>query len=418
MNETRNLWRNIDIPLVLAYLVLVIMGWCNIYSAVFDPEIGPTFTFDTRYGRQLIYIGFAVLIAFFVLYTNLKIWTQFAYFYYILCILLLIAVLIVGTEISGAKAWIKIGPLSIQPAEFAKFATCLAFAKYASRPDLNMRLVRNQISASLWFLLPVGLILLEPDAGSALVFTAFIIVLYREGMSGNVLITGVVAITLFILALLMNQDILMGLVAAACCLLVFFNSKTFKNIAMAVGIFLTCCVFIRGVDYAFNRLSSHQKSRINVLLGIDSDLKGAGYNVNQSKIAIGSGGFGGKGFLDGTQTKFNFVPEQSTDFIFCTIGEEWGWAGSTVLLGLFLFVLIRIILLAEKQKNDFGRIYGYGLACILFIHIFVNIGMTIGLLPVIGIPLPFFSYGGSSLWTFTLLLFVFIKMDAQRHASV
>ncbi|MDE5704139.1 MAG: rod shape-determining protein RodA, partial [Bacteroidales bacterium] len=341
-----------------------------------------------------------------------------AYLFYIQSIVLLVGVLIFGTEISGAKAWIKLGPVSLQPAEFAKFTTCLAFAKYVSRPDLNMRRISNQITASLWFLLPVGLILLEPDAGSALVFTAFIFVLYREGMSGNVLITGVIAVLLFILALLVNPYILMGLVAVVCTILVFINKRTFKNIAMAVGIFLACCVFIRGVDYAFNRLSDHQRSRINVLLGIDADLKGAGYNVNQSKIAIGSGGFSGKGFLDGTQTKFNFVPEQSTDFIFCTIGEEWGWIGSTVLLGLFLFLLIRIILLAEKQKNDFGRIYGYGLACILFIHVFVNIGMTIGLLPVIGIPLPFFSYGGSSLWTFTLLLFVFIKMDGQRHLSV
>ena len=418
MNEQRNPWRNIDIPLVLIYLFLVVVGWCNIYSAVFDPEMGPTFTFDTRYGRQLLFIGFAFLIAIFVLYVNLKFWTQFAYFYYILSIVLLVAVLLVGTEISGAKSWIKIGPLSLQPAEFAKFATCLAFAKFASRPDLNMRLVRNHIMASLWFLLPMGLILAEPDAGSALVFSAFILVLYREGMSGKVLIIGVAAVLLFIFALLINQYVLMGLVALACGLLIFINKRTFKNIALAIGIFLVCCVFIRGVDYAFNRLSDHQRSRINVLLGIDDDLKGAGYNVNQSKIAIGSGGFAGKGFLEGTQTKFNFVPEQSTDFIFCTMGEEWGWFGSTVLLGLFLIMLIRIIMLAEKQRNDFGRIYGYGVACILFVHVFVNIGMTIGLLPVIGIPLPFFSYGGSSLWTFTLLLFVFIKMDIQRHDSV
>lgn len=408
--------KHTDKTLLILYVVLVIAGWFNIYSAVYDPEIGPTFDFSTRYGRQLIYIGFAFLLAIVVLSADIRTWMQFAYLYYALAVLLLVAVLLVGTEISGAKAWIKIGPMSIQPAEFAKFATCLAFAKYASRPDLNMRVIGNQIKASLWFIFPVALIMLQPDAGSALVFAAFIFVLYREGMSGNVLVCGLIAIILFILALLINQYLLIGLVGLVFAVLIFLNKKNIKKIVICVGIFLACSVFIKGVDFAFNKLSDHQRSRINVLLGIDADIKGAGYNVNQSKIAIGSGGFTGKGYLDGTQTKFNFVPEQSTDFIFCTIGEEWGWIGTSVLLGLFLTLLIRIIQLSEKQKNDYARIYGYSVACVLFMHVFINIGMTIGLLPVIGIPLPFFSYGGSSLWAFTLLLFVFIKMDTTRHA--
>ncbi|MEG1909666.1 MAG: rod shape-determining protein RodA, partial [Bacteroidales bacterium] len=303
----------------------------------------------------------------------------------------------------------------IQPSEFAKFATCLAFAKYVSSPEVNMKRVSSQIVASLWFLLPMILIMLQPDAGSALVYTAFVLVLYREGMSGNVLLMGGTAIILFVLTLVVNTYILLAVVGLLLLILLFYNKKNSKNIVMAIGLFILCCAFIFSVDYAFDQLGDHQKSRINVLLGKNPDLKGAGYNINQSKIAIGSGGLLGKGYLEGTQTKFNFVPEQSTDFIFCTIGEEWGLLGSTVVLCLFLFLVIRIIQLAERQRSDFARVYGYGVACILFFHVFVNIGMTIGLLPVIGIPLPFFSYGGSSLWSFTLLLFVFIKMDARRY---
>ncbi|MDE6494466.1 MAG: rod shape-determining protein RodA [Bacteroidales bacterium] len=417
MNAERNTFKNIDKPLLLIYLLLVVAGWFNIFSVVYDPETSAGFSLASRYGKQLLFIGLAFLIGAVVLLVDIRIFSQFAYLYYGIAIGLLCMVLVLGTEISGAKAWIKIGSFSIQPSEFAKIATCLAFAKYVSQPAMDMKRVRNQIAASLWFLLPMGLILLQPDAGSALVFVSFALVLYREGMSGKVLLAGMVAVVLFVAALLVNRYILIGVIAAAVLLLLFLNRRSFKNIALAVLLFTVCSFYTLGVDYAFNKLSAHQQTRINVLLGKESDIKGAGYNVNQSKIAIGSGGFHGKGYLQGTQTKFNFVPEQCTDFIFCTLGEEWGWVGCTLFLVLYMVLLIRIVKMAERQRSAYARVYGYGVACIFFMHLFVNVGMTIGLLPVIGIPLPFFSYGGSSLWAFTLLLFIFVKMDTKRYAG-
>lgn len=404
-----------DKPLLLVYLLLVAAGWFNIYSVVYDPESMAGFSLATRYGKQLVFIGFAVLLAAFVMIADVRIFTQFAYLYYGICILLLLAVLVIGTEISGAKSWIKVGPLSIQPSEFAKVATCLAFAKYVSQPALNMKRSRTQLQAALWFLIPMVLILLQPDAGSVLVFLAFLLPLYREGMSGWVLVTGLVAAVLFVAALLVNRYVLLGGIALVAAFLIWRNKRTLKNVVLGVLLFAVCSFYILGVEYAFNRLSPHQQTRINVLLGKEQDIHGAGYNVNQSKIAIGSGGFWGKGYLQGTQTKFDFVPEQSTDFIFCTVGEEWGWVGCTVFLGGYLFLLLRIVKLAERQKSAYARVYGYGVAGIFFMHFFVNVGMTIGLLPVIGIPLPFFSYGGSSLWAFTLLLFIFVKMDARQR---
>ena len=416
MNAGANTFRNLDKPLLLIYLLLVVAGWFNIYSVVYDPEnVG--FSFATRYGKQMMFIGFALVLGAAVLVTDLRVFMQFAYLYYGIAIVLLLAVLVLGSEISGAKSWIKVGPLSIQPSEFAKVATCLAFSKYVSQPAMNMKRVRNQIAASLWFLFPMGLILLQPDAGSALVFVSFVLVLYREGMSGKVLLAGLVAVILFVAALLVNRYVLIGIIFLAVLALVFCNRRTFKNITLAVLLFGLCSCYTLGVEYAFSKLSPHQQTRINVLLGKEVDIKGAGYNVNQSKIAIGSGGFAGRGYLQGTQTKFDFVPEQSTDFIFCTLGEEWGWVGCTVFLALYIALLLRILKIAERQRTVYARVYGYGVACIFFMHLFVNVGMTIGLLPVIGIPLPFFSYGGSSLWAFTLLLFIFIKMDTRRFAA-
>ena len=412
---TGSVWKNMDKPLLLVYLLLVAAGWFNIYSVVYDPESMAGFSLATRYGKQLVFIGFAVLLAAFVMIADVRIFTQFAYLYYGICILLLLAVLVIGTEISGAKSWIKVGPLSIQPSEFAKVATCLAFAKYVSQPALNMKRSRTQLQAALWFLIPMVLILLQPDAGSVLVFLAFLLPLYREGMSGWVLVTGLVAAVLFVAALLVNRYVLLGGIALVAAFLIWRNKRTLKNVVLGVLLFAVCSFYILGVEYAFNRLSPHQQTRINVLLGKEQDIHGAGYNVNQSKIAIGSGGFWGKGYLQGTQTKFDFVPEQSTDFIFCTVGEEWGWVGCTVFLGGYLFLLLRIVKLAERQKSAYARVYGYGVVGIFFMHFFVNVGMTIGLLPVIGIPLPFFSYGGSSLWAFTLLLFIFVKMDARQR---
>jgi rod shape determining protein RodA len=384
--------------------------------------------------------------------------------------ILLLLVLLFGTTINGAKGWFMIGSFGFQPAEFAKFATALALASYMNIHEFKMHNFRSLLFIALIILFPAFLILIQNDTGSALVFFSFILVLYREGLSGIVLFFGTLMIVLFVLALIVSNLVLSVLMLVVA-LLVFYGINTrnkqyylipmiyalgilpFVVLNFALGskfewgdiltaglilgtivvvsysyfrkltsfltislIFLGSLLFTISVDYTFyNVLGEHQQSRINELLGIHSDPLGAGYNVNQSKIAIGSGGFIGKGFLNGTQTKFNFVPEQSTDFIFCTVGEEWGFIGSLVVIGLFMLLFYRLIWLAERQRSGFSRIYGYAVVVILFFHFMVNIGMTIGIMPVIGIPLPFFSYGGSSLWSFTILLFIFIRLDASRY---
>ncbi|MDR0618513.1 MAG: rod shape-determining protein RodA [Bacteroidales bacterium] len=411
-------WFSIDKTLIVIYVALVVIGWFNIYSAVFDPDTAGTFSLLSRYGKQLLFIGLAFIIAIVVMITDIGIMIRYSYFLYGVTAILLILVLVVGTEISGAKAWIRLGNISIQPAEFAKFTTALAFSKYISSPDINMKRVFSQVKSAIWFAIPMLLIMIQPDAGSALVYFSFFLVLYREGMSGRVLLTGAFVIFLFIMSMLVHQYWVIGGLGIVALAVFFYGKKTFGKVVVILFVFLVCSAIVFGARYMFDRLSPHQKSRINVLLGKEVDTKGVGYNVNQSKIAIGSGGFLGKGYLDGTQTKFNFVPEQSTDFIFCTIGEEWGFVGTTIVLSLFLMMLLRIIMLAERQRNSLYRIYGYCTASIIFLHVFINIGMTIGLLPVIGIPLPFFSYGGSSLWGFTLLLFTFIRMDSMRMSTI
>jgi len=328
---------------------------------------------------------------------------------------MLIAVLFVGKEIAGSRSWFQIGSFSLQPSEFAKFATCLALAKYLSTINVDMRKFKTKFISSFIIIFTALLILLQHDTGSALVFFSLILVLFREGLSGSLLMISVVIAILFILALLINKFILIGVLAIIAVLVYLLNSDVRKKLTWIIGAFIIASAYIYSVNYAFeNVLEPHQKKRINVLIGKEKDIRGAGYNIHQSKIAIGSGGFTGKGFLKGTQTKFDFVPEQSTDFIFCTIGEEWGYIGSFTLIILFVGLLVRLIFLAERQRSKFSRIYGYCVASILFFHFAVNIGMTIGLFPVIGIPLPFISYGGSSLWGFTILLFIFIKLDSIR----
>jgi rod shape determining protein RodA len=322
--------------------------------------------------------------------------------------------LFLGTEISGSKSWFKFGEFGVQPAEFAKFATAMALAKYLSQLDIKMTDNRTKIISAVLIGLPIILILLENETGVALVFFAFILVLYREGLSGNFLLLGAIVVVLFILALLVDKIILIIALAIISGVLFLFMRKTKGNMLLLAALFVLSSGVIYSVDYAYNHLQTHQRKRIDVFLGKESDIKKAGYNVNQSLIAIGSGGLTGKGFLNGTQTKYDFVPEQSTDFIFCTVGEEWGFAGTAVVVVLFLLLLLRILFLAERQRSPFSRIYAYGVASILFFHLMVNVGMTIGLAPVIGIPLPFFSYGGSSLWSFTILLFILIKLDAYR----
>jgi len=415
LKEQKGIFRHIDRTLVLLYLTLVLMGWVSIYAAVYNNEHSSILDLSQSYGKQLLWIGTSLVLALLIMLTDAKFFNAFAYPIYIGTILLLVIVLFAGKEIAGSKSWFQIGEFRIQPAEFAKFATNLALAHFLSALDFDSRKRKSQIIPLIILAVPSLLILLQNDTGSAIVYAALALVLYRQGMPGSILLIGVATAILAIMVLMFDHFIVIVVIAALLVGFIFFIRRTWQNILKVVGIFIVASLFVLSVDYAFqNVLELHQKTRINVLLGKQIDLKGAGYNVNQSKIAIGSGGFWGKGFLKGTQTKFNFVPEQSTDFIFCTVGEEWGFVGSTVVMLLFLALIVRIIMMAERQRSDFSRIYGYGVASILFFHFFVNVGMTIGLMPVIGIPLPFFSYGGSSLWAFTILLFIFIKMDSNR----
>ena len=407
--------QNIDWILVSLYLILVIMGWFNIYAAVYNEEYKSIFDTSQSYGMQLVWIGTSLMIAFVILVIDGEFFPKFAWVLYAAFVLLLIVVIFAGKEVKGSKSWIELGSFRIQPAEFAKFATNLALAKYLSSINIKFEKINTKLIAAAIFAVPALIIIAQNETGSALVYGSFILVLYREGLSGNFLIMGVAMVILFIAALLMDELVLitiMGIIAAGA---FFFVRFKMQNILIVSGILLASVAFVHSVDYTFtNILEPHQKKRINVLLGKEVDPKGAGYNVNQSMIAIGSGGILGKGYLNGTQTKYNYVPEQSTDFIFCTVGEEWGFLGSITVMGLFIFLLLRLIYLAERQRSSFSRIYGYGLASIIFIHLAINIGMTIGLAPVVGIPLPFFSYGGSSLWSFTVLTFIFVRLDAYR----
>lgn len=415
MREERNIFRNIDWITVGICFALMFIGWISIYAAVYDEEHHSIFDLSQRYGKQLLWIALAVVLALFVMLTDPKFFNAFALPIYLATILLLIMVLLFGTTISGSKSWFQIGDFRLQPAEFAKFSTALALASLLGRIDTSLEQTKTRILAFSIIALPALLILLQYDTGSAIVFGAFMLVLYREGLPGWPLLLAMAAGVLFLITLYTSQTaVLIGLVALFAISL-FFVRRDLQNILTLLGILAAAVLFVLSVEFVFdNVLEPHQRTRINVLIGLEEDLRGAGYNVHQSKIAIGSGGFFGKGFLQGTQTKFNFVPEQSTDFIFCTVGEEWGFVGSLVLIGLYLALFIRLIEMAERQRSVFARVYGYAVLGIVFFHFMVNIGMTIGLMPVIGIPLPFVSYGGSSLWAFTLMLFVFIKQDANR----
>lgn len=469
MGKRNNIWLNVDWFTVLLYLVLIFLGWFNIYAAVYDAEHQSIFDTTQRYGKQLLWMCAAIGIAGIILVIETNFFVFFSYVFYGLTVLLLFLVLFVGKEINGAKSWFQLGGVAIQPAEFAKFATSLGLARYMSSYGFSFSKMKSLSIMAAIILVPAGLILLQNDTGSALVYTSFVLVLFREGMSGIVLFIGTLLAVLFVLALVLSPWVLTWVLIGAGLvfylvltprLKVFLRSALVFIVPAGVGwglqrlsfpdadpsvyilygawlgalvvlmlsikrklrsyvvisvLFIGAVLFTKSVDYAFhNILEPHQQVRINELLGIESNPYGAGYHVNQSKIAIGSGGMWGKGFLKGTQTKFDFVPEQSTDFIFCTVGEEWGFFGTSTVIALFLLLFMRLIWLAERQRSIFSRIYGYAVAVILFFHFSVNIGMTIGLMPVIGIPLPFFSYGGSSLWSFTILLFIFIRLDASR----
>jgi len=415
--ERNNVFSNIDWTLTILYLVLVLIGWLNIYAAVYNEDHKSILDISQSYGRQMVWIATSLFLGLVILLTDARFFSTFAYVIYGLVILSLVAVLVAGSEVSGSKSWFQIGGFGLQPAELGKFATNLAIARFFSGQHVSIKEFRTRITPLVLLGIPALLILLQNDTGSALVYSSFILVLYRLGLSGNFLLAGVFVVFAALSTLMVGPLYVIGLLAVLAGLLFAFMKRNRRNILNLAGLLLLGIAFIYTVEYAFEKvLEPHQKTRINVLLGKEQDLRGAGYNVNQSKIAIGSGGFFGKGYLNGTQTKYNFVPEQSTDFIFCTVGEEWGFLGSMVVIALFLAFLIRIVNLAERQRSDFSRIYGYGVAAILFFHFMINIGMTIGLVPVIGIPLPFFSYGGSSLWAFTILVFIFIKQDANRNA--
>ncbi|MDA3892509.1 MAG: rod shape-determining protein RodA [Salinivirgaceae bacterium] len=464
-----NIWQSIDWVTIGLYFLLVSLGWFNIYSAVYTGEQSEAFDFTARYGRQLIWIFASIIIMLIALVIDSKFYSSFSFVIYGVVIFLLIAVLIFGKTINGATSWFVIGPVRLQPSEFAKFATALALAKYLSAYNLKPEKIKTFIAFSAIAFLPLVLILLQKDAGSALVFFIFFLVYFREGMPSAYLLIGFLSITLFILSLIIDNYVIFlilealafiafylqvknikmtlygALFLAIVTVVIWGASKLFdlpisKSNAILIGlagstvwyigrlykhkiregyfiliVLFASVAFTFAVDSAFHKVfDDYQQQRIKVLLGIESDPYGAGYNVNQSMIAIGSGGAAGKGYLQGTQTKFKFVPEQSTDFIFCTVGEEWGFLGTSVILSLFLFLLLRLIYLAERQKSRFSRVFGYCVASIIFFHVAINVGMTIGLAPVIGIPLPFFSYGGSSLWGFTFLLFIFLKLDVNR----
>jgi rod shape determining protein RodA len=452
---------------------LVFLGWINIYAAVYSDEHQSILDIGQKYGKQLIWIVAGIFLAIMVLTIDSRFFTAFAYHIYGITILLLVAVLFIGKEVNGAKAWFEFGGIALQPAELAKFATNLALAKCISQFEFKIQKLRSYIILIVIILVPALLIILQNDTGSALVFAVFVFVFFREGMNGMVLFWGFSAAALFILSLLLDQfdltiflliislaafgvlrqsvkepligfgvlagtfiaiwgiDNVAGLggtpmqliiVTTAINALLLIAYGIFRHVAEVWRIILffifAVCISV-SVNYFYsNVMEPHQRDRIDQVLGRKVDKLGKGYNVNQSKIAIGSGGIIGKGFLKGTQTKYNFVPEQSTDFIFCTVGEEWGFVGATTVVGLFLLLLIRLVTVAERQRSQFSRIYGYGVACILFFHIAINVSMTIGLAPVIGIPLPFFSYGGSSLWAFTILLFIFLRLDASRTKNL
>lgn len=417
MRQNNNtIFYNIDWITVLIYLVLVVMGWMNIYAAVYNEEHHIITDISQKYGKQMIWMGTSILLAIIILIIDENFYTAFAYFIFGAFLLANIAVPFLGREVKGSRSWFRFGDFGIQPAEFMKFATNLALAKFLSNQNIKIADYKNTLVTLIIIGIPLLIIkVLQDETGLAIVFIAFIVTLYREGLSVNYLLLGFLATVLFILALLINNMYLFGIIISLCTVSLLFIKRNRKNLFIIASIGIIACSMVRGTSYVYEHMEDHQKIRIDVLLGRGTvDLKKEGYNVNQAKIAIGSGGFFGKGYLEGTQTKYDFVPEQDTDFIFCTVGEEWGFVGSTVVILLLLILIIRVVFMAERQRSSFSRIYGYGVASVLFFHLTVNVGMTIGLAPVIGIPLPFFSYGGSSLWSFTILLFIFIKLDSHR----
>lgn len=406
--KNQSITNNLDWICVIIYSVLVLLGWLNIYSSSLSSIEGTS-------EKQFIFIALTIPLIFVVLFVDGKFYEKYASIIFGVSLLSLIGLFAVGKTIAGQRCWYGFGSFTLQPSEFAKAATALALAKYLSDSQINLKDTNRQIQALAIVLLPVLLILPQPDPGSALIYSAFFLVLYREGLPSWYIWTGFSAILLFVLTLILQPQYVILLALLVIVFIHFKSRMADRNIVLSGILFALISGFVLSVNYVFTHVfKQHHRDRFNILLGKSVDMKGIGYNTNQSEIAIGSGGWFGKGFLEGTQTKGGFVPEQHTDYIFTTVGEEWGFFGSLVVIALFVTLFLRVIYLAERQKTKFSRVYGYCVAGILFIHFFVNIAMVVGIFPTIGVPLPFFSYGGSGLWGFTILLFIFLKMDANK----
>lgn len=417
--QSNRFFFNVDWVTILIYVALCAIGYINIYAAVYNPEKAAAFSFTENYGRQLIFIITGLVLGFSILLFDAKFFSVFAPIIYGITMLMLVAVLVIGRNVGGNQAWIAIGSFRLQPSEFAKFGTALLLARYISSFNVKLNTLRPILICAAIVILPMMLIMLQPDAGSTLVFLSFMFPLYREGLPGNLLLAFWGMVVLFILNLYLNPVVLIVSIVLLGGLFIYNNRRKQQKIISISVITLIAIGYLFVAKFIFNNvLQQHQRTRIELILNLTTDNKGVGYNVIQSKIAIGAGQLTGRGFLQGTQTKFGYVPAQSTDFIFSTIGEEWGFIGSFVVIGLYMFLLLRIVNMAERQRSVFSRVYGYCIACIFFFHVFINIGMAIGIMPVIGIPLPFISYGGSSLWSFTVLLFIFLKLDSNRMGFI
>tara|TARA_B110000503_G_scaffold133021_1_gene209806 strand:+ start:20369 stop:21631 length:1263 start_codon:yes stop_codon:yes gene_type:complete len=406
----------VDFLAIVYFVLLVMLGWLNIYAADYDPELNNSiFSLDQSAAKQMLWISASILLIAIVFILDYRFYESFGYIIYFGVIILLVAVLFLGKEVAGSTSWFEIGFIKVQPSEFAKIGAAIGLAKYLSTYD-DQRFKKQRLRRSAaFFLLPMALIILQGDLGSAMVYGSLVIVLFREGLSVRLLLFALYILLIFFLTLLLDQWILLVVILAISLIALGLFARATKGFVKIISITLLTFCLVKSVDFVLNDvLKAHQKQRVLSLINPNADPLGIGWNVMQSKIAIGSGGFMGKGFLKGTQTKFDFVPAQTTDFIFCTIGEEHGWLGGTFILIIFGAFFMRLLMIAERQKSAFVRIYGYAVFSIMFFHFAINIAMTIGLFPVIGIPLPFFSYGGSSLWTFTVLLFILLKLDSKR----
>ena len=407
-----------DWPTIFIYIALVVIGWVNIYSASYNTTSTAFFDFSQVYVKQLVWISLSLILIPFILTVEAKFYERFSSIIYIISLISLVGLFFLGKNVNGATSWYFLGGFSIQPSEFAKTATALALAKYVSDIQTDLKSFKDQIKSLIIVFLPALIIIPQPDPGSALVYVALIFPLYREGLHFIYLLLSFIIAALFVATLAFGTFWVSLGILIIIAIIYFKNYKKKQSIFKYGFITLACIAFSISVNFIFeNVLEQRHRDRFNIVLGKEVDSRSIGYNTNQSEIAIGSGGWTGKGWLQGTQTKGKFVPEQDTDYIFSTVGEEWGFLGSIGVVILFITLIIRLLILAERQKSQFSRVYGYSVSAILFFHFFINIGMVSGLLPTIGIPLPFFSYGGSGLWGFTILLFIFIRLDASNYIN-